>query len=251
MNSQYWLTSGRSRPHSWCRKATAFGVAWIPSIVLAGSPGIKWIMKKTTIVTPIATGISISRRWKTNVIRPNGSHLSTYLCQLRACGGSRGSSPWASTAPLLTEPDVLHVHVAERCHEEAVHVARRGVWVRRVVQEGHERVSRRVGLHDVVERLASGRVGGLLRGDGVLDHRRVVVEREEGARATLGVDSEVGELIRVRDVHRPQRQHHVVLEVLFVVIDGVRVKLADVELDAERLQLGLQDRRDRDVVRVS
>src|SRR5215472_1869359 len=109
----------------------------MPTMVLAGSPGIRWIMKNTMIVTPIATGISISRRWKTNVIRPNGCHLHGWSAAY-ACG------PYAAdtrlTQSLLTEPDILHVHVAERRHEEAVHIARGGVRVGRVVQVGHERV---------------------------------------------------------------------------------------------------------------
>ena len=46
MNSQYWAASGRSRPHCLCSRATFCGVAWIPRIVSAGSPGIRWIMKK-------------------------------------------------------------------------------------------------------------------------------------------------------------------------------------------------------------
>ena len=80
MNSQYWLISGRFRPHSLCSRATAFGVAWIPRMVRAGSPGIRWIMKNTTIVHPMATGTSCSRRRSTNVIRPMGAaHLPRTL----------------------------------------------------------------------------------------------------------------------------------------------------------------------------
>ena len=70
MNSQYWLSSGRFRPHCWCSRATVLGVAWMPRIVAAGSPGIRWIMKKTMIVTPTATGISSSSRCTTNPVRP-------------------------------------------------------------------------------------------------------------------------------------------------------------------------------------
>ena len=44
----------------------------MPRIVSAGSPGIRWIMKNTTIVTPTATGTSCSSRRPTNDIRPTG-----------------------------------------------------------------------------------------------------------------------------------------------------------------------------------
>ena len=55
----------------------ACGVAWMPRMVLAGSPGIRWIMKNTMIVIPTATGTSISRRWNTKVIRPKGRSPSS------------------------------------------------------------------------------------------------------------------------------------------------------------------------------
>ena len=56
---------GRSRPHSWWSSATRAGVAWLPRIVAAGSPGTRWIRKKTRIVTPSAIGTSCSRRRRT------------------------------------------------------------------------------------------------------------------------------------------------------------------------------------------
>ena len=52
MNFQYWTGSGLSSPHSWRSSATRAGVAWLPRIVRAGSPGTRWIRKKTRIVTP-------------------------------------------------------------------------------------------------------------------------------------------------------------------------------------------------------
>src|SRR6266700_3266422 len=159
MNSQYWLTSGRSRPHCRCRIAIARGVAWMPSIVRAGSPGIRWIMKNTMMDMPLATGTSISRRRTTKVIRPNGAHHP----HPRAGGGrmpavAAGAGGSARSRRSLAEPDVLHVHVAERGDEEAVHVARGRVRVRRVVEERHERVLRRLRLDGVVVRLPLGRI---------------------------------------------------------------------------------------------
>src|SRR5579859_613312 len=181
MNSQYWLISGRFSPHSWCSSATACGVAWMPRMVRAGSPGIRWIMKKTMIVTPIATGTSCSRRRSTNVIRPMGAaHLPRSPDRLARCwlaGPAPGPGPGAG---LLAEPDVLEVVVAERGDEEAVHIRGRGVGVGRVVEERHERVGGRVGLDGVVQRLPRGGGQGLLRQVGVLDHRGVVVGGEEG-----------------------------------------------------------------------
>ena len=41
----YCSGSERSRPHSWWSSATRSGVARLPSIVTAGSPGIRWIRK--------------------------------------------------------------------------------------------------------------------------------------------------------------------------------------------------------------
>ena len=62
MNFSYWPGSGRSRPHSWWSSATRCGVALFPRIVRAGSPGTRWIRKKTRIVTPSAIGTSCSSR---------------------------------------------------------------------------------------------------------------------------------------------------------------------------------------------
>ena len=62
MNSSYCAGSDRSRPHWWCSAATFFAFAWTPSIVRAGSPGTRWIMKKQITVTPITTGIACSSR---------------------------------------------------------------------------------------------------------------------------------------------------------------------------------------------
>src|SRR3984893_11115105 len=142
MNSQYWSISGRFRPHCWCRMAMARGVAWMPRMVPAGSPGIRWIMKNTMIVTPTATGTSISSRRITKVIRPTAPPS----CR-------RGLESRQRAAVLLAQPDVLHVVVAERRDEEAVHVGRGRVGVGRVVEEGHERVAGRVSLDVVVQRL--------------------------------------------------------------------------------------------------
>ena len=44
-------------------------------MVLAGSPGIRWIMKNVMIVTPSTVGISRSSRRNTKVIRPMGTSL--------------------------------------------------------------------------------------------------------------------------------------------------------------------------------
>src|SRR6266568_4845552 len=199
--SQYWLASGRSRPHCACRIATARGVAWIPSMVRAGSPGIRCTMKNTMIVTPTATGTSCSSRLATNDIRPNGP------------------SPFSPALPgcLLTYPDILQVIVAERGDKEAVHVGAGGVGVRRVVQERHERVGGGLRLDVVVQRLPGRGRQGLLRAVGVGDDLGVVVRGEERARARLRVDGEGGELVRVGDVHGPVRQRHVVFEVLLVL----------------------------------
>ena len=73
MNSPYWAASDRSRPHLWCSAATAWSVACTPSMVRAGSPGTRWIMKNTMIVTPIATGSIWTRRRQTNPSRLTAS----------------------------------------------------------------------------------------------------------------------------------------------------------------------------------
>src|SRR5215467_4341598 len=179
MNSQYWLISGRFRPHSWCSRATACGVAWIPRMVRAGSPGIRWIMKKTTIVHPMAVGTSCSRRRSTNVIRPIGAaHLPRTLdrqvrrCS-RPCAGTRAASRPGPGCGLLAHPDVLQVVVAERGDEETVDVGSGGVGVGRVVEERHERVRGRAGLDGVVQRLPGRGGQGLLGLMGGLDHRGV------------------------------------------------------------------------------
>src|SRR5947209_18441088 len=193
MNSQYWLISGRFRPHSWCSSATARGVAWIPRMVCAGSPGIRWIMKKTMIVTPMATGTSCSRRRSTNVIRPMGAaHLPRSPGRLARrwlavlAPGPGGDRPGPASR-LLAEPDVLEVVVAERGDEETVDVGGGGVGVGRVVEERHERVGGRVGLDGVVQRLPGCGGQGLLGRVRGLDHRRVVVGGEEGPGARVRV----------------------------------------------------------------
>src|SRR5215831_21164811 len=142
-------------------------------MVRAGSPGIRWIMKKQMIVTPMATGTSCSSRRKTNVIRP-----------------MRRSPPWDPGSPrpvLLAEPDVLQVVVAERGDVETMHAGGRGVGVGRVVEERHERVGGRAGLDGVVQRLPGRSGQGLLRLVGGLDHCGVVVGGEErlGARVRV------------------------------------------------------------------
>src|SRR3984957_13914501 len=157
--------------------ATARGVAWIPRMLTAGSPGIRWTMKNTMNVTPKATGISCSSLRPTNAIRPTSGRLPVLSCRC-----------------LLAQPDVLQVVVAERGDVEAVHAGRGGVGVRRVVEEGHERVGRRLGLDGVVERLPGGGGEGLLRHVGVLDHGRVVVRGEEGLGTGRRVHGEGGQL---------------------------------------------------------
>ncbi len=62
MNFRYCVGSGLSSPHACRSSATRAGVAWFPRIVTAGSPGMRWIRKKTRIVTPKATGTACSRR---------------------------------------------------------------------------------------------------------------------------------------------------------------------------------------------
>src|SRR5262249_12798230 len=163
----------------WCSRATAFGVAWMPRIVAAGSPGIRWTMKKQMIVTPTATGRSSSSRRTTNPVRP--------IWVLR----------------LLAQPDVLHVVVAERRDVEAVHAGRGGVGVRGVVEEGHERVARRLRLDRVVQRLPGRGGQGLLRVVRGLDHGGIVVGGEERPGPGFRVDGERRELVGVGYVHRP------------------------------------------------
>src|SRR5215470_9285288 len=170
-------------------------------MVRAGSPGIRWIMKKQMIVTPMATGTSCSSRWNTNVIRPMARLTSS---RARRARSARGAGWAGGSAPvLLAQPDVLHVVVAERRDEEAVHVRGGGVGVGRVVEEGHERVRRRLGLDVVVQRLPARRGQGLLRIVRGLDDAGVVVGGEEGLGPRARVDRKGGELIRVGDVHGP------------------------------------------------
>src|ERR1700722_2862065 len=218
MNSQYWLGSGRVSPPPPWRMASAVGVACMPRMVRAGSPGIRWIMKNTMIVTPMATGTSSSSRRNTKLIRPTGPHPSrvrpAWAGQARARVPGPAWPAWSTGRWSLTEPGVLEVVVAERRHEEAVHAGTRRVGVGRVVQEGQERVAGGVVLDRVVE-LGPGRRGqGLLGGVRVLDHRRVVVAGEERLGAGGRVDGEGDQLVRVGDVHRPVRESHVVVEVL-------------------------------------
>ena len=51
MKIRYCVTSERSSPSSWRRRATDSGVARRPSRIRAGSPGIRWIRKKTVKLT--------------------------------------------------------------------------------------------------------------------------------------------------------------------------------------------------------
>src|SRR5260370_29493235 len=157
----------------------AGGVAWMARMVPAGSPGIRWIMKNTMIVTPTATGTSISSRRITNVIRPTAPPS----CRPRLDSRQRA-------AALLAQPDVLHVVVAERGDAEAVHVGRGRVGVGRVVEEGHERVAGRVSLDVVVQRLPARGGQRLLGQVRILDDLRVVVGGEERLRARLRVYGE-------------------------------------------------------------
>src|SRR3954470_1357346 len=119
MNFTYCFGSDSSSPHSLCRAATLSGVAWTPSIVRAGSPGTRWIMKNTRMVTPTATGTMCSSRRATYAGRSIGTR---------------------TVSRLLREPDVLHVVVAGRVHKKAVQLVGVRVPVRRVEEECHERV---------------------------------------------------------------------------------------------------------------
>ena len=59
----YCARRGRSRPRSRLRPATSAGAAPSPSIAAAGSPGIRWMRKKTTVAAPRrSSGTSIRRR---------------------------------------------------------------------------------------------------------------------------------------------------------------------------------------------
>ena len=73
MNFTYWTGSDLSRPHSLCRSAIRSGVACVPSIVRAGSPGTRWIMKNTRMVTPSTTGTIWSSRRAMNAGRSIGT----------------------------------------------------------------------------------------------------------------------------------------------------------------------------------
>jgi hypothetical protein len=47
---------GRSKPSCPFNRSTSCSVAWSPSIILAGSPGIKWIMENEMMTTTNSTG---------------------------------------------------------------------------------------------------------------------------------------------------------------------------------------------------
>src|SRR5215213_901332 len=66
----YCSQIGLSKPRLRSRLAIASGVAREPNMMRTGSPGIRRSMKKTTIVMPIATDTSCSRR------RPRNPSLS-------------------------------------------------------------------------------------------------------------------------------------------------------------------------------
>ena len=54
---------GRSSPSPFRVASIWLGVASGPSITLTGSPGIRWISRKTTVTTTASTGrIATSRR---------------------------------------------------------------------------------------------------------------------------------------------------------------------------------------------
>src|SRR5689334_17303118 len=122
MNLTYCCGNDSSSPHSLCRAATLSGVACTPSIVRAGSPGTRWIMKNTRIVTPSATGTRCSSR------------RATYA------GRSIGASGRQAVRRLLRQPGVLHVVVAGRIHVEPVQLVGVRIPVRRVEEERHERI---------------------------------------------------------------------------------------------------------------
>ena len=74
---RYWTCTGRSRP-SWRRKAwTDSSPAAAPAMILAGSPGVMWIMPKTRIETPKSTANMDSRRR----IRYCATELPSCLCE--------------------------------------------------------------------------------------------------------------------------------------------------------------------------
>ena len=198
MNFPYWTSSGLSRPHSWRSSATRAGVAWLPRIVRAGSPGTRWMRKKTRIVTPSDDRHQLQQ--PTTRRTPLRRHVSVLI--------RRPSVP----PDRLPEPGVLQVVVAERLHEEPVQLARVRLAERRVVEEPEERVRARRSAGSARRAApASRRSISRCAWCESFDHRRVVVVGVERVRAARRIDRERHELVRVGDVHRPVAEAELVV----------------------------------------
>src|SRR2546426_124484 len=61
-NFRYWTTRGRSSPSSARSRATSVVEANSPSMIVTGSPGVRWSIKKVARVTPRSVGTSRSSR---------------------------------------------------------------------------------------------------------------------------------------------------------------------------------------------
>src|SRR6266851_5543845 len=70
-NFKYWTTRGRSSPSSVRSRATSAVEANSPSMIVTGSPGVRWSIKKVAKVTPRSVGTSrrIRRVRKTRISR--------------------------------------------------------------------------------------------------------------------------------------------------------------------------------------
>src|SRR5262249_8927032 len=78
---------GRSSPSRARTSATFSGVARSPSIVSAGSPGMRWMKLKTRTETPSRTGTMV--RPRRMAYRPTS--ISPFLCSRASAGGSLAS----------------------------------------------------------------------------------------------------------------------------------------------------------------
>ena len=93
----YWTGNGRSSPSCARRRSLASGVASSPSIVMTGSPGVRWISEKMTMLTSSSTGTIETIR-----LRMIGRHFWSQTFQSRIMPSGTWTNPWTFWLITLT-----------------------------------------------------------------------------------------------------------------------------------------------------
>src|SRR5215813_6985101 len=216
----YCTGSGSSRPSSVLSREMSSWVACGPSMISAGSPGDRWRTAKTTIDTPSSTGPTRRSRRRRKSATPAG----------------------------LLERDRLHAQVEARMEPEALDPLRVGGRLHLVVDEDPRWIvvqdTLRLAVHLGSFRLVRGepRLAQQLVEARVLVHGAIRSVRRPLTRVEQRVHHQIG----ILGAGHPREREHLLLLRPQLGQEGAPLHRLERDVDADRFQVGLDDRRHRD-----